>query len=110
MTEFQRIAGGPPIPSLAMVSADQVTILGNGTPSNPLRAGSPVGPSVFTAAFRGGSELPRRGQPVFIGFVSLPGGITTVQPAIAIDDFATSQVAGVIVAVNADGTVQVKSS
>jgi len=28
MTETRRIAGGPPVPSLAMVSADQVTIIG----------------------------------------------------------------------------------
>jgi hypothetical protein len=93
-----------------MVSADQVTILGNGTPEHPLHAGRPVEASMFTAAFRGGSLAPQRGQPVFIGFVSLPRGITTVQPAIAIEDFATSQVAGVVVAVNVDSTVQVKSS
>jgi hypothetical protein len=110
MTDTRRIAGGPPVPSLAMVSADQVTILGNGTPEYPLRAGQPVDASAFTAAFRGGASLPQRGQPVFVAFVSVPGGITTVQPAIAIEDFATSQVAGVIVAVNPDGTVQVKSS
>lgn len=110
MTDTRRIAGGPPVPSLAMVSADQVTILGNGTPEHPLRAVHAVDASVFTAAFRGGTLLPRRGQPVFVAFVSMPGGITTVQPAIAIEDFATSQVAGVIVAVNPDGTVQVKSS
>ncbi len=110
MTDTRRIAGGPPVPSLAMVSADQVTILGNGTPEHPLRAGRPVDAPVFAAAFRGGSNPPRRGQPVFVAFVKLLGGITTVQPAIALEDFATSQVAGVIAGVNADGTVQVKSS
>lgn len=110
MTDTRRIAGGPPVPSLAMVTADQVTILGNGTTEHPLRAGRTFDASVFTAAFRGGDLSPRRGQPVFVAFVSEVGGITTVQPAIAIEDFATSQVAGVIAGVNADGTVQVKSS
>lgn len=93
-----------------MVSADQETILGNGTADNPLRAGHPVDASVFPAAFRGGSVAPRLGQPVFIAAVSVAGGITTVQPGTAIDDFSTSQVAGLIVDINADGTVQVKSS
>jgi len=110
MTETRRIAGGPPVPSLAMVSADQVTILGNGTTEHPLRAGRPVDVPAFTAAFRGGLVAPRPGQPVFVAFVSEPGGITTVQPAIAIADFASAQVAGLVAEVNADGTVQVKSS
>jgi len=110
VTDTRRIAGGPPIPSLAMVSADQVTILGNGTSENPLRAGRPLDASVFTAAFRGGSLSPRPGDPVFVAFASEVGVITTVQPGTATSDFGFSQIAGIVVGVNDDGTVQVKSS
>jgi len=106
MTEVRTIAGGPPVPSLTLVQADQqtivgdgshehplhagasggvvtdgVTILGNGTAGNPLRASSSDG--TYRAAFRGGSVTAAPGIPVFISFVDeavLPGEVTTVQP------------------------------
>lgn len=90
------------------VSTDGTTILGNGKIGNPLRSGA--GGETFRASFRGGSLVAVPGQPVFIGAVSVPGGITTVQLATAANALFGSQVDGVVAAVNIDGTVQVQAS
>jgi hypothetical protein len=110
MTDTKRIAGGAAISNLAMVSADQETIFGNGTSENPLRAVRPADAPEFTAAFRGGVLLPRPGHPVFISVVPEIGGVTTVQPGTATEDFGLAQIAGVVIRVNDDDTVQVQSS
>jgi hypothetical protein len=115
MTDIITRASGPTVPDTYVVSADQDTIIGDGTTYNPLRAGPGGSSSTFTAAYRGGSAVP--GTPVFISFVSEPGGITTVQltvvnPASPLtSNFnAFAAVHGVVSAVNDDGTVQVQTS
>ncbi len=100
------------------VSTDGTTILGNGTPGNPLHAGPFDG--TYRAAFRGGGPVTAQpGIPVFISFVNeivplVPPEVTTVQPsdvvAVNIAPGATpafATVAGVVSAVNGDGSVQV---
>jgi len=110
MTDFRRLAGGSRPPSLAMVSTDQVTILGNGTSEHPLRVGHPIDTSVaFVAVFRGEHTAPRRGQPVFVAGESVLSGIATVKPASA-SELATAQVAGIIIDVHSAGTVRVQSA
>lgn len=117
MADTQIRIAGPTSSDESMVTTDQNTILGNGTSSDPLRAGPSGGGGTFQAAFRGdpGDAFP--GLPVFIAFFKVdpdPGGITTVQQTdvrSAPPQFASfAQVAGVITAVNGDGTVQVQAS
>lgn len=118
MADTKLVAGGVPNHSTALVSADQVTILGNGTAEDPLRASDapPESGSTYVAAFRGGTPFP--GMPVRVSPVSVAGGVTTVQQATAdvssIGQFTTGQqvstVDGVVKSVNEDGTVVVQES
>lgn len=48
MADFKRVSGGVPNPSPNLVSADQVTILGDGTTEHPLHAAGGVGESDVT--------------------------------------------------------------
>lgn len=112
MADHTRLSGSTANPSSAVVSADQQTILGNGTAEDPLRAG--LVDDTIRASFRGGSFEPLPGMPVFISFVPEPGGVTTVQPTTvsAVSPLqqgfsAFASVYGVIASVNLDGTVQV---
>lgn len=96
-----------------MISADQVTIRGNGTKSDPLRSVPSIEGGTFEAACR--SESPVPGMPVFASFVSEPGGIATVQvtdvraeEAGLVGEFKA--VIGLVQRVNDSGTVQVQSS
>ncbi len=91
MTDIQPTAGGRPASNTAMVSADQVTILGNGTTDLPLRAGG--GGSTFLAAFLGDVSFPPAvGQPVSIGFGTPSVGVARVILSIG------GPVAGIIIA------------
>ena len=79
-------------------------------PTGPTGAAADDG--TFLASFRGGGAAP--GIPVFISFVSVPGGITTVQasnvspvPPAQANFSAFASVFGVVSAVNLDGTVRV---
>lgn len=91
MTDIQPIAGGRPAPNTAMVSADQVTILGNGTTDLPLRAGG--GGSTFLAEFLGDDSFPPAvGQPVSLGFGTPSVGVARVILSIGFP------VAGIIIA------------
>ncbi len=56
MTDTQTIAGGRTTPAQALVTADQETILGDGTPENPLRLAGAGGSTGFEADFT--PELP----------------------------------------------------
>jgi hypothetical protein len=115
MTDTLVRSGGQPFVDTAMVTADQDTILGNGTTADPLRTSSGSG-STFQAAFRGSNPLP--GMPVFISFVEETGGITTVRPSDVRADGSLSRSVsaafascnGLIAAVNGDDTVQVQTS
>lgn len=65
MAQATTIAGGAPTQASAQVSADQNTIIGNGTPQNPLRTGSGgSGLRAYPASgFYPGPLLP--GRPVY---------------------------------------------
>jgi hypothetical protein len=111
---FVRQAGGP-VAGENMVTADQLTILGNGTSADPLRSGPSSGDegTQFEASFR--SEDPVPGLPVFLSFISEVGGVTTVQPTdVRAEDAGVAAefkaVAGVVKRVNDSGTVQVQTS
>lgn len=80
MTDTQLRRGGVPTSDLAMVTHDE-TLTGNGTTANPLSAAGGGQSTQFSAAFRAGLVDPIPGMPVFVSFVSEPGGITTVQQA-----------------------------
>lgn len=114
MTETLVRSGGPNTPDVYMVTCDQVTILGNGTRENPLRAGPGGAGGTLTAAFRGDTPPPVPGMPVVISAVSEPGGVTTVQQtdvrASELQFSAFAGVSGVVTAVNEDGTVEVQTS
>jgi hypothetical protein len=56
MTDVRISATGQNVSSLAIVSADQVTILGDGTAENPLRAATSSVSSDFTANY--GNDVP----------------------------------------------------
>ncbi len=110
MTDFRRLAGGSRPPSLAIVSTDQVTIVGNGTSEHPLRLGHPLDASVvFVAVFRGEHIAPRKGLPVFVAGESERSGLATVKPASA-SELATAQVAGIVTDVHGDAIVRVQSA
>lgn len=120
MADTKLVAGGVPNPSSVLVSADQDTILGDGTAENPLRVADQPPPdtgTTFVASFRGGVPVP--GLPVRVSLVSVAGGITTVQGAGAdVASFgqfdSTAQqlsiADGVVKSVNGDGTVVVQES
>ncbi len=56
MTDIRISAAGQNVSSLAIVSADQETILGDGTAENPLRAVASGGVGTFTASFTGSRD------------------------------------------------------
>jgi hypothetical protein len=91
MTDVILTSGGRPTQSTEVISADQITIVGNGTTDLPLRAGS--GGSTFVAAFLGDVDFPPKiGQPISVGGGSDPTvGICNVVLTIGLP------VAGVIV-------------
>lgn len=67
MTDTKHVAGGAPVQATQMVSADQVTIVGNGTAEDPLRSAAQT--SLFAANYvvTGGSTLsPVPGLPVVV--------------------------------------------
>lgn len=112
MTDTLVRSGGQPFAADAMVTTDQVTIVGNGTTADPLRASAGSGGTI-QASFRSGTPLP--GMPVFIAFADL-GGITTVQSTSVVSSppdritTAFASVNGMVASVNEDGTVQFQTS
>ncbi len=112
MSDIFLRSGGVPNATTFMVSADQDTIIGNGTTENPLRAGASGGGGTFEAAFRVGLVDAEPGLPVFISFIAEVGGITTVQQSDvrAQPDGSFATVSGIVASVNESGTVQVQTS
>lgn len=92
------------------VTTDGTTILGNGTTGRPLRQ------RLTQQEFTAGVVLvpnPPVGTPVQIAQVDDHQGITTVQSSSALESFNFNQngrVSGVVAEINADGTVQVRTS
>lgn len=85
-------AGGRPTQSTEIVSADQITILGNGTADFPLQAGG--GGSSFVAEFLADEAFPPKiGQAVCVGFGTPSVGIAVVLLAIG----STLPVAGIVI-------------
>lgn len=78
MADIHPVAGGVQGSSLSQVSADQTTIVGNGTNINPLRAG--IGGPTFVADFISGGQQPgpALGVPVVVVSTTPTVGITSV--------------------------------
>lgn len=107
MSEATHTRGGIRTPALAHVSADQVTILGDGTTEHPLRAGAGAGVA-FRATFRGSvAAIP--GQAVVATADAPIVGITSVTPGDATSG-GLHQVIGVVVRVAGSDDVTVQSS
>lgn len=104
MTSISRIAGGARDDARAQVSTDQLTILGNGTNENPLRAGA--GNVTFIAD---GGQGPHRGKArvgqIVVATPAPPSvGITTVRLASSgLSGASFSELAQAIGIVIADG-------
>lgn len=115
MTDTQLRRGGVPVSDLAMVTHDD-TLTGNGTTASPLSTTGGGQLAQFSAAFRAGLVDPTPGMPVFVSFVSEPGGITTVQQANVRAQEATdatiafASVIGVIASVGDADLVTVQTS
>lgn len=136
MTDVVRRAGGATLDAGSLVTADQASILGDGSRDNPLRAGAiaadqstilgsgtrgdPLRAGLaggsFRARFRGGSIVPAPGIPVFSSLVASPGELM-VQPTDirAADPALTSarlfaSTLGVVAGVREDGSVDVQSA
>lgn len=83
MTDVQLSSGGRPNQSTELVSADQITILGNGTTDFPLHTGS--GGSTFLAEFVGDDSFPPAiGQPISVGFGTPSVGLCRVALSIGL--------------------------
>lgn len=92
MTDVQTSSGGRPSPSTAMVSADQLTILGNGTTDLPLTAGS--GGSSFLATFLADASFPPAlGQAVVVG-----GGAPSVGLCNVLLGIGSLPISGIVIA------------
>lgn len=103
-------AGGPISAALAMVSADQVTVLGNGTPSDPLRTNDTA--TAFVAQYvQVDSEISAQlGQPV-VALSGVPStGITRVGPATAGLPTPMPNVVGLVANIRDDGSVTVQNA
>jgi hypothetical protein len=107
MSEATHTRGGIRTPALAHASADQVTILGDGTTEHPLRAGSGAGVA-FRATFRGSGD-PILGQAVVATADAPTVGIASVTPGDATPD-GLHQVIGVVARIAGPGDVVVQST
>ena len=96
MTETRLTAGGIFTPSLALISADQETILGDGTSSNPLRLSS-SGDDGFLVGTLSGADAGDIGAAVYVS--SSIGGFTFSKTANG--SLLTSQSVGVVSEFNA---------
>lgn len=104
------VAGGAPAPALAMVSADQVTVLGNGTLADPLRTTATA--TAFNAEYVDlTAQLPARpGQPVVAVSGAPSTGVARVSLGTAGLPTPAPNVAGLIVAVLSGEEVTVRSA
>ncbi len=112
MTDTRVLTGGVPTDVLAMATADQDTIVGNGTIFDPLRAGS--GPDEFVAEFSNpfsDPNEPRIGQPVVVTEDDPAAGICVVRTANADPANLLPYVLGLIVDTGSgSGQVTVRTS
>lgn len=115
MTDTQLRRGGVPVSDLALVSHDD-TLTGDGTTYHPLSAAGGSVSNQFSAAFRAGVVDPTPGMPVFVSFISEPGGITTVQQSFTAATegtdvaFAFASAIGLIASVGSGDLVTVQTS
>lgn len=82
MADTKLLAGGVKTDALVHASADQVTILGDGTAENPLHASSSGGSTTFIADVAGGPTY-RLGQPDNVTTAVPTIGVAVVIPAVA---------------------------
>ncbi len=109
MTDTLVRTAGPTIPDVYMVTADQETILGNGTTQDPLRAGASTTGS-FQAELTSSRVL---GAAVYATTIAPTVGIVRVSGAssgITGGDFSdVAQVVGLVVELGAGNAVNVRS-
>src|SRR5262249_5135378 len=95
------------------VSADQVTILGDGSTHRPLRSAI-AGASTFLATYipGEGGPIPIPGMPLAVSTADPVHGIASVTPgtAAAADDDGLANVIGSVLLVDDDGGVTVRSA
>lgn len=110
MTDTLVRTAGPTIPDVYMVSADQETIIGNGTTADPLRAGPSAG-SAIVVQLTSNRAL---GTPVHATAFSPTVGITRVSGAssgITGGTFSElAQVVGIVTTLGAGNEAEIKSS
>lgn len=110
MTDIKTNGSRGPVPSATMVTADQATIVGNGTSSDPLRAG-PSGGGGKVVARKGGSGDYLPGCPVCFARNTPPD---EPLPFALLSNsgfgFLQSLVSGVITSVGEDDTIEVQLS
>lgn len=107
MTQVSTIAGGRPTQAEAIVTADQDTIIGNGTTEDPLRSGSSGASSA--PGVLSGSGTVHKGEPVFVATAN----VFTAASAAGISPIADAFVAGLTdreVTAGGDRSVLVKST
>lgn len=107
MTDFLPRAGGPVTPSAAMVSADQISLIGNGTADDPVHSigdgSSTLGEFVTDLPF-----TPVRGTPV-VAFDREPAvGQASFRPASGASDGEPSAVGLIVDVVSTDGVPVVR--
>lgn len=97
MSDISFIAGSSPVASGVMVSADQVTIIGNGTVHDPLRVNPDVGGSSLSLAFEAligiGGLVP--GLPVVVG----PSGAGGRPSIVGIGGPTAPRISGILVSI-----------
>ncbi len=96
MTDIRLSSAGQNVSSLALVSADQVTILGDGTTSNPLRA---VAVDDFSGEFTAGFVVD---DPVLGKAVRAVAGLTRLATA---NSIATAATIGLIIELIDGGSI-----
>lgn len=114
MTNVTLRAGGAFTQAAAIVSADQTTILGNGTFDDPIRlAGDSTPAGSFLAGYLPELSIAAiPGLPVYVSAADLGLGVTTVSPAIGVwGGGPQAHVVGIISEVHEDdGTVLVQTT
>lgn len=102
MTDVNIVSGSSPVSALAMVSADQVTVLGNGTAADPLRLADAAVATTFTADTVGGNTY-RLGQPQFVTGASPSVGIDAVTRPADAAAAGNPTVAGLVIDISEEG-------
>lgn len=110
MTDTLVRSAGPTIPDVYMVSADQETIIGNGTTGDPLRAGPSAGSSILvqlTSNRALGTPVVAASSTPTVGIVRVTGGSSGISGG---GFSALAQVIGVITELGDGVSARMQSS